>query len=57
MKYRVEIIYLNGNCGPFTDTYTVEASSKTEAENELIEEFENYSDHEILSCRVVSLLL
>ena len=56
MKYRVEIIYLNGNCGPFTDTYTVEASSKTEAENELIEEFENYSDHEILSCRVVSLL-
>lgn len=56
MKYRVEITYLNDNCGPFTDTYTVEASSKTEAENELIEEFENYSDHEILSCRVVSLL-
>lgn len=55
-KYRVEIIYLNDNCGPFTDTYTVEASSKTEAENELIEEFENYSEHEILSCRVVSLL-
>ena len=38
------------------DTYTVKASSKAEAENELIEEFENYSDHEILSCRVVSLL-
>lgn len=56
MKYRVEIIYLNDNCGPFTDTFTVEASSRTEAENELIEEFENYSKHEILSCRVVSLL-
>lgn len=56
MKYRVEIIYLNGDCGPFTDTYIVEASSKTEAENELIEEFENYSEHEILLCRVVSLL-
>lgn len=55
-KYRVEIIYLNGDCGPFTDTYTVEASSKTEAENELIEEFENYSKYEILSCEVVSLL-
>ena len=40
-RYRVEIIYLNCDCGPFTDTYTVEASSKTEAENELIEEFEN----------------
>lgn len=56
MKYKVEIIYLNNDCGPFTDTYTVEASSPTEAENELIEEFENYNAHKILSCRVVSLL-
>jgi hypothetical protein len=55
-RYKVEITYLNDNCGPFTGIYTVEASSPTEAENELIEEFENYSDHKILSCRVVSLL-
>lgn len=55
-KYRVEITYLNDDCGPFTDTYTVEASTMTEAENMLIEEFENYNEHEILSCRVVSLL-
>ena len=54
MKYRVEIIYLNGNCGPFTDTYTVEASSKTEAENILIEWLERF--YNILSCEVVSLL-
>lgn len=57
MKYRVKITYLNDNCGPFTDTYTVEASSKTEAENiliVLIEWFEKFYD--ILSCEVVSLL-
>ena len=56
MKYRVEIIYLNDGCGPFTDTYTVEASTMTEAENILIEEFENYNNNKILGCRVVSLL-
>ena len=56
MKYRVEITYLNDGCGPFTDTYIVEASTMTEAENILIEEFENYSNHDILGCSVVSLL-
>lgn len=56
MKYKVEITYLNNDCGPFTDTYTVEASTMTEAENILIEEFENYSNHKILGCSVVSLL-
>lgn len=54
MKYRVEITYLDNNCGPFTDTYTVEASSKTEAENILIEWLERFYD--IISCEVVSLL-
>ena len=55
-RYKVEITYLNDNCGSYTDSFIVEASSVTEAENELIEEFENYNEHEILSCRVVSLL-
>jgi len=55
-RYKVEITYLNDNCGPYTDSFIVEASSVTEAENELIEEFENYNEYEILSCRVVSLL-
>ena len=57
MKYRVEIIYLNGDCGPFTDTYIIEASSKTEAENiliVLIEWLKRFYD--IISCEVVSLL-
>ena len=53
-RYRVEIIYLDNNCGPFKDTYTVEASSKIEAENILIEWLERFYD--IISCEVVSLL-
>ena len=54
-RYKVEITYLNDNCGPYTDSFIIESSSVTEAENELIEEFENYSNHEILGCRVVNI--
>lgn len=54
-RYKVEITYLNDNCGPYTDSFMVEASSVTEAENALVEEFENYSNHEILECRVVNI--